>query len=370
VSLPSAPASGLELERIGEATIPDVAAVLTAATLSESATPGARAVERVATERHLRWLLLDNPLAEASPYHGLCVRAAGGEITGVLLSFPAAFVADEKRLLAFGSGGYAVQAGARTAGYYLFKRHLTMAGADFFFSTTCNATSGRLWAALGALAVHRSETEYILPLNLEVVLAAFVAGRAASPAAAGVAAALGRCADPVWRRLGRPCTLALEACRDWDKLAALARRHRPAGVITIDRSPAYLQWRYGPDAPNGPFEIHVVRDRLGDEGWFALGTVRRGREGRIRGAIVLDAVWPSARMRFADLVPAIVRAAAPAVDAIYAHARPALAGGPGGRPWLPWRLDGPRAFVITPRGRAARSLSSLDLVPADGDGAF
>src|SRR5262249_3297074 len=138
-------------------------------------------------------------------------------------------------------------------------------------------------------------------------------------------------------------------------LAALARRHRPAGVITTERSAAFLAWRYGRTAPNHPFEVCVFRDRQGHEGWFALGSITRGRQAQIHGRVLLDAVWPRDRMTLAD--------------ALSRHDRIGVDAGACSRWAIPWTLGAPRSFVIA--GREAPTLaSSLDLVGADGDGAF
>jgi hypothetical protein len=323
------------------------------------------------TERHLQWLLVDNPLATAAAGHSLCLRDASGVIMGLLLAFPAALLAGDRRLVGLGSGGFFVEPPARTMGFYLFKRHLNSPGSAFFLSTTCNANSAALWKALGACAVPNSDTEYVLPLSLEVLLPALLAGRTSSALAAKGARLFGRCAKPLLQLLARKsATLAIEPCRDWEKLAALFRRHRPADLITTDRSAAFLQWRYGCSAPNRPFDLCVFRDRLGHEGWFALGTIRRGRQGQIRGSVLLDAVWPREAMSFADILPAIVPVAASRADAIYLQPRPRLDYGDCSRWLIPWRLEAPKNFVVTPRRAASLAVDALDLVSADGDGAF
>jgi len=101
--------------------------------------------------RRLQWLLLEHPLAAGVSEHGLCIRDGSGVIVGLLLSFPSAFRMGDRRILAMGSGSYFVEPRARTLGFYLFKRHLTCPGYAFFFSTTCNATSGAMWAMLVTL---------------------------------------------------------------------------------------------------------------------------------------------------------------------------------------------------------------------------
>jgi hypothetical protein len=204
-----------------------------------------------------------------------------------------------------------------------------------------------------------------------VLLPAVLAGRTSSTLAAKGARLCGWCANPVLQLLARKsATLTIGPCRDWEKLAALFRRHRAADLITTDRSAAFLQWRYGQGAPNRPFDLCVFRDKHGHEGWFALGTIRRGRQGQIRGCVLLDAVWPRNAMSFADILPAIVHVAAARADAIYLQPRPRLDYGDCSRWLIPWRLEAPNSFIVSPKGAARLAVSAIDLVSADGDGAF
>jgi len=359
-------ASRFGIEQVSEAALPEIARFLSHD--SEAARPGG--VDERGIERYLEWLLLENPVATDDPRHGFSIRDQAGRVVGLLLSFPAVFLAGDRRIAGLGSGAYFVEPEARTLGFYLFKKHLKTPGYAFFFTTSCNANSAALWRALGAAAVPRSDREYVFHLNLDVVLPAFLASRTENPAVAKCARAVGRWTNPVLRRLAWPSTkLVVEPSRDWEKLAALARRHRPARSITTDRSPACLEWRYGRTAPNHPFDVCVFRDGQGHEGWFSLGHITRGRQGQIRGRVLLDAVWPRERMSFADVFPATVRLGAPTGDALYLHDRLGVDGGASNRWSLPWRLDAPRSFVIAD-GDAAALASSLDLVAADGDGAF
>src|SRR5947209_270995 len=135
----------------------------------------------------------------------------------------------------------------------------------------------------------------------------------------------GRWADPVLQVRGRPSgELPVEPCRDWEKLAELFRRHRSGHRFTTDRSTVFLQWRYGPSSHNHPFDICVFRDKLGNEGWFSLGSVTRELQRRIRGCVLLDAIWPRERMSFRDILPAILRRVASKADAVFFQPRPGL----------------------------------------------
>jgi len=316
--------------------------------------------------RSLQWMLLDNPLAATATDHGLCLRDASGLMVGLLLSFPTAFRAGDRRILALGSGSYFVEPRARTLGFYLFKRHLACPGYAFFFSTTCNADSGALWTTLGARAVPHSDVEYVLPLDLEVMLPAVLAGRTSSAWAAAVARAAGRWAEPLRRRTARTSTGAsAEPCRDWEKLAELSRRHRAREWITSERSPAFLEWRYGPGSALPPSEICVFHDGRGHEGWFALGPTIRGP---IHGRVLLDATWPRDTLSFADVLAAVTRGVAGDADAIYFRPRPGVDYDACGRFVFRRRREPPPVFAIPARDDVSLDVSSLDLVLADGDG--
>jgi hypothetical protein len=322
-------------------------------------------------ERRLRWLLIENPVGRESSEHGLWIRDASGGVQGLLLAFPGSFLAGDRRVLGLGSGGFFVEREARTLGFYLFKRYLNSLGYDFFFATTCNANSSVLWKAVGAHALPDSDTEYILPLKIDVLLPAFLSGRTSSVAAKEVARAIGWCANPVLERFQRRASeLVVEPCRDWDKLSELFLRHRSTDRITTERSVTFLQWRYGPNAANEPFDIFVFRDASGNEGWFALGTIIRGRHGEIRGRILLDVVWPREKMGFRDIWSAIVSVGAAGAHAIYLKPRRDLDYGECGRWLIPWRRAIPTGFALARRGSASVMVSSLDLVAADGEGVF
>jgi hypothetical protein len=342
----------------------DQASAIERAVREDSPSPEARL-------RWLQWFLVENPLTTAASQHGLCIRDASGVIAGLLLSFPGVFLAGDHRIRGLGSGSFFVDPRARTLGFYLFKRYLSAPGYDFFFSTTCNANSAALWKALGACAVPGSDTEYILPLKLDVLLPAFLARRSSSPLGLETARVFGRCANPVLQLLAQGSRqLVIEPCRDWEKLAELSRRHCPATWITTDRSAEFLHWRYGQNPPNHPFDVWLFRDKRGNEGWFSLGTIVRGVQGQIRGCSVLDAIWPRERMSFRDILPAIVRLVASEADAIVLPPRPGFDYGESSRWLIPRKLDAPRVFAMTRKDAAPLAVSSLDLVAAEGEGPF
>ena len=134
-------------------------------------------------ERRLRWLLLDNPAATIDSLLGYCLRDDLGVIRGLDLCFPVAFLHSDNRLLGLCSGTFLVEPGARSLGFYLFKKSLRIPGYSFYFASTFITNSSELWRSIGACPVPNSETEYVLPLRLDVMVAAYVAYRASSQVA-------------------------------------------------------------------------------------------------------------------------------------------------------------------------------------------
>jgi hypothetical protein len=331
---------------------------------------GSSSIQRI--ERRLQWLLIENPLTTDISHHGFCVHDDSGVIRGLLLSFPSAFLAADQRLLGLCSGSYFVEPQAQAMGFFLFKKYLNSPGYSFFFATTCNAASAAIWQKSGASAVPDSDTEYILPLKLDVMLPTFLAARTANRLAVGAARAFGRCANPMLHLFAqRSGKLTVERCRDWEKLSELFRRHRSQDLITTERSAQFLQWRYGPGSPNHPSDIYVFRDQLGNEGWFSLGKMIRGRhQVQVLGYVLLDAIWPRGKVRFRDILLAILQLVPSQADAIFFQSRPGLDYANCSRLIVPHRLDAPSVWVIPPKGSARLQVSALDLVIADGDSAW
>jgi hypothetical protein len=354
-----------EIQPVLAAALPDVADFLLRWRENEPA-PQPAIESPACVERRLRWLLVENPaVTEGSPL-GLCLRDESGVIRGINLAFPASFLAGDNRLRGLCSGSFFVEPAARSMGFYLFKKYLASPGYSFYFATTCNAASSALWASLGACSVPNSETEYILPLRLDVVIPAFVANRTSSRIASGLAQAAGWCANPVLRFFTRPSAgLIIEACQDWEKLSELSRRHRAVNSVTMDRSPEYLRWQYGPISPAHPCGICLFRDKQGNEGWFSLANLRRGEEGQFRGSVLLNAIWPRESMSFQDIFQEIVRFAATSADAIFFRWQSGLNYSDYSRFVIPHRLPAPRAFVKTSKSGTPFEPHLLDYDDSD-----
>jgi hypothetical protein len=358
-----------ELQPLERAAVPDVAAFIDR--WRHSGTEGPAALSPLnepaaSIERRLRWLLIDNPTAAPDHELGYCVRDAEGVIRGINLFFPVAYRFGEKPLLGLCSGSFFVEPPARSTGFFVFKKYLGTPGYSFYFASTCNASSGELWKIMGGHPVPNSDMEYILPLRLDVVIPTLVAARTSSDAAARIARICSRGANPVLAYLTRrPTRLAIEPCQDWEKLAELARRHRPPACITSDRSAALLNWRYGPASPAYPCRLYLLRDEAGNEGWFCLGNIAPVETGQFRESILLEAIWPREKMDPKRLFREILRVAADSADAIYFRWQPGLAYNQYSRWVIPHRLKAPRAYASIAKGAPRFPLDSLDYDDSD-----
>ena len=319
--------------------------------------------EASSIERRLNWLLLENPTAAECDSFGYCVRDGQGAVKGLNLAFPVAFAVDGQRLLALCSGSFFVDPPARSMGFYLFKKVLNTPGYAFQFAATCNANSSELWKSIGACAVPNSDFEYILPLRLDVMFPAYVANRTSSEVASGIASICGRGANPLLRLLTRPSPdLNVEPCQDWEKLSELAARHKSASHIASARSAEYLKWRYGPGSPLHPCSVYLLKDKTGNEGWFALGGLKQGQ---VRESVLLDVIWPRAQMNFRGVFRQILRSAADQADSIQFRWQPGLDFREYSRWIIPCKLPAPRAYVKTPKGGARLALEVFDYDDSD-----
>jgi hypothetical protein len=256
-------------------------------------------------------------------------------------------------------------------GFYLFKRYIKSPGYDFFFSTTCNSNSALLWEKLGGCAVPNTEVEYLLPLRLGSLLPALLAQKTASRVVLKASNLLGRCGDPAMQLFReRPAGIAIEPCRDWEKLANLFHRHRSADFITADRSPELLAWRYGQNADAYPSGIYLFRDKRGNEGWFSLSGAKRGRWGQISGALLADAVWPRERISLSQVLPEIVRLAGGRFDMLSFRQRSGFDYDVRSRWTIRRPLAAPLGFAIDRNGDSRSTATALDLAWADGDSAL
>ena len=120
----------------------------------------------------------------------------------------------------------------------------------------------------------------------------------------------------------------VEYCSDFERLAALAERCHDPKLLQPNRSAAYLRWVYGP-LPEVPDDkqarlVYTFRRDDGSEGWFAVTFARRGRLDQIRTTRLLDVVWPSDKLAFPDLLPAILEVAATRSDLLSIRGRTGL----------------------------------------------
>lgn len=360
---------GFELQPVLGSMLPDVAAFLHRWYNGEADNAPSKQLARETVgniERRLRWLLVHNPVATADSALGYCLRDGSGVIRGLNLCYPVSFFHADKRLLGLCSGTFLVELSARSLGFYLFKKCLNTAGFSFNFASTCNPNSSVLWSNMGGQPVPHSEIEYILPIRLDVLVAAYLTYRTSNRLTARLARLCGRTANPILRLLTRSSAkLSLEPCHDWEKLSELSRRHYSSNHITSDRSVALLQWRYGTESPSCPCDVYLFRDKRGNEGWFSLGYLMRGEREQFRSSVLLDASWPREQISYRDLLQEILHITFAQADALSFRWQPGLDDNEISRCVFSRKLNAPRAYVQVPRGMPKFPLDLFDYDNSD-----
>jgi hypothetical protein len=328
---------------------------------------GEQAARSSTWQDDLLWLV-DNPARREDILLGEILRSEDGTLAGMILTIPWVYRLGDRRLLGLAAGNFFVDAEARMQGFFLFRRYLAARGVDFWYASSCNQQSGLLWAKSGGVQVENSDLEYLFiyqmgPLLEEAALRRRVPRRlAGSLRWAGPLAGLA--AAP-----RRPKTsLSSETCEDWDRLEALAERCRDPERLTCDRSAAYLRWKYGRATEAGPGsgpEVHRFSDGLGHEGWFSLGYSTRGQFEQIRGASLLDAVWPTGHVDFSEVLAKIIEVAASKADVLSIRDRSAFGLRDGYSGLRLRKLPAPEAFLIAPAPKAVELARIADFAAAD-----
>jgi hypothetical protein len=294
---------------------------------------------------------LKNPHRRQDFPIGEIIRSSDGAVVGMILTIPWIYRRGDQRLTGLAAGNFFVDPSARMQGFMLFRRYLKVPDINFWYASSCNAQSGALWSKSGAAQVPNSDFEYMYffrlgPLMEELAL------RKGAPQAAAAALKL---AGPIATLVGAPrrprVRLRHEPCRDFERLAELAERHRDRNLLTCERSAPYLNWLFGGQQPKPGeryrHEIFRFENGHGDEGWFVLARSRRGQREQIRNVNMLDVVWPREKIEFTDVLATILDEASHDSDMFSFRCRtalPALENFPGLRRR---QLAAPEAFIIS-----------------------
>lgn len=263
----------------------------------------------------LRWRLLQNPARSAYPGLGECIRAQDGRILGVHLQHPAWFFLGERRLLGLCSGDFFVAPAARMQGFFLFRRFLNARGVDFFYASSCNLRSSRLWKAVRGEMVPDSRYTWLVPLRWPSIAERFVLNRGAGAVAAKLVRISAGLVSPVLA-LGRPrSSLRTYSCRDWEKLAALAEQHRRPDVLTPERSSQTLRWKFEQNTGDNPIEVVCFENSRGTTGWYAVRCKNTaGSRLPIVSCQIVDVVIPEETIHADEVLAAVIKR-----QSAYAH---------------------------------------------------
>jgi hypothetical protein len=304
-------------------------------------------------ENSFRWLLGErNPARPEDLPSGEIIRHGDGPVLGMVTYHPQVFRLGERRLLGLGAGNFFVDPSARMQGYLLFRRYLKTPQADFCFSTTCNAASGALWLKCGAAQVPLSDAEYLFVCRPGPLLQELVLRRRAWRGLASWARWLGNLAGPVVRLRWPRSGLRVERSEDWEHLADIAQRCRDPLRLTHERTPEVLRGKYEQLTRDGRTGggvggMYRFADAQGSEGWFSVREGLRGQLGQIRGAVLLDVVWPRQSVSFVEVLSALVQTVAPYADALNVRDRAAFGLQPGLGGWRRRPLLAAEAFVFS-----------------------
>jgi len=361
--------TGFEFGTVREADLPQVAAFLSGQDLSGSpgaweatSSPGVDAVKR-----DLDWRFARNPCSDPDGILGHCIRRTDGTLKGVLLCLASRFALEDRILLGLCGCGFYVEPELRLQAFLLFHRFLKTPGPDFVFATTCNQASGALWSKLGGKAVRDSRCEYLFPVRPGPIIEELLLRKGVGRLAGALGRAVGRIVPrrASWKRAGR--NLRLSPCRDWERLADLAGRHRDPSVLTTHRAPDYLEWRYDRTPARSSNEVLVFDDGKGNQGWVALAESRRGRTRQIRTWTLLDLAYPRAGFELRDLLGAVLRRFSERADMITIRGperlgQAAVALGARRR-----EFPAPLSYITARGGQSDALARSVELFPADGD---
>lgn len=360
-----------EIESVGARHLASVARFLASWHENDVEDDGERAFRTLdpsRIQRQLEWRLVRNPARGSDSDLGYYVRNEGGEIIGTILTFPARFLLGDRALAGLCSSCFFVRPEARLEAFLIFKKYLTAPRYDFYFGTTCSSYSGKLWQKLRGLPVPGSQFEFILPFRTGTLLEALADSKRLHRNWGTLARIIGYGTDTLRTELiKKPRRLTSQKTADWEHLASLSKRHRRAELLTTERSVEFLMWRYEWCTAIPPHQVYSFKDSQGNEGWFSLGRVARGRRGQVRGAILLDCVWPREKIKLLDIVTLAADICSSECDALFLSARPGIQYANLRQMTIRRRLDGPQSFTLAANSSNAIDSNIFDFVPADGD---
>jgi hypothetical protein len=290
-----------------------------------------------------------------------------GTPVGMILVYPWLLRYQGVRLNGASAGTLFVQTEAKMQGFYLFRRFLAMKGVQIFFSNTCNAVAGALWARSGAAPVPDTEHELLLPLRPSAFVEELAERRFGRRWVSRLAGALTQPAG--WLLPGKlpRNRLRFTLCSDWEKLSALADRVLADDLLQTDRTPAYLRWIYDPAAAadDGPW-VFIVQNSNGTElGWVSVQPEIRGYRQQIRGLVLADVVAHRGTLGVAEIYSGILEQLERRWDALRVRGRlitPMTPPAPGFRLRT---FGGPTSYVIRKGEESVVAANQMLSAPAD-----
>jgi hypothetical protein len=277
--------------------------------------------ESAGVERHLRWLLLENPARDSQTPLGWALRSPTKQLFGCILYVPQIFRCGQKTFRVLGSSSFYVDERYRGAGGMVFLR-FSEAGRKWpLFGNSANADAAKLWKARGAVPIPYSDHELLGVLRWRSVIEEALNRRGVPEPIARIAGLPASLLVRPWKRLKLSAARAddlvpIKSAAEVPQLSGSDDVPELRGKMTANRDPSYIQWRYFSknDATIGVF---AFRNKL--TGTDILVTVNqrpRGYRGQIRSLNVLDIYPPVAPEIVASIVAALADHYRGVIDAL------------------------------------------------------
>lgn len=341
------------LSSLTESDLPDLAAFLA----RQSGKP------RDFVERHVRWLLLENPARSSDQPLGFALQSSGG-MAGCILCVPQIFRYGEQNVLLMGSSSFYIDEHYRGYGGRLFLQYSRLANRWPLFGTSANADAAALWKAVGAQPISHSDGELFGITNWPPV-AEELAHRKTSNQFASLLA--GTSVSKV-AALFRPLKLTAEAPDALKQLSSaeevcdLLPRHAPANLTAL-RDASYIRWRYFSGYDNS---VALFASCRSDRTFLvAVNQRHRGYRNQIRTLNLLDVYPEPTADETSRIAASLIARFAKTIDALVLRNQNSENRQHFIKAGFHWRaFDAPTGWLVD---RTNSLPGESRFVPADGD---
>ena len=186
-------------------------------------------------------------------------------------------------------------------GFQIYKRFMSRHRPEVCATTTANPTSAAVWDKLRGTPQPGSDTAL-----LKVLRPLRVAVSAAEHRLRGSSRSLPLSWTPAALAPRRAGAHQSRSAGNLEDLSAFWRRQAPRYTLAVDRTEAWLRWRYAAQGPPAQL-VELTDDHGAVRGFYAYRLTRRGNATSIRVATLLDLVVdPSDQRATTDLTADLV----------------------------------------------------------------